>query len=286
MDNRWTGKAWGLTGLQSSTVRSQVDLDTCCRRGCPGPPKLARSLLAPRSKKRRDDILRRDRPALSGNLEALIHPAMLTTLIYRFGSPGSAQVTATKFKPTANVFLPLVDLARNRSISRRASLAVRRHHHRAPPRRMRRAVGFYETNGLVDVKMYNSWRETWNNWPRSCPCAISTSAGARRSALFGVLIVQALPLPAFLVNYFARAISITVADLCGCRILHDDHWASSSALPVLIRPTLVLLAFAARRSARRICASFSSLCGAVIAGAAGPTAAAKAERSSRCDNPK
>ena len=60
------------------------------------------------------------------------------------------------------------------------------------------AVGFYESDDLIDVTMYADWRDAWHNWPRSL---------TTRDALFGVegwlgllevVLVQALPLPLLL----------------------------------------------------------------------------------------
>ena len=185
---------------------------------------------------------------LSGNLEALIHPAMLTTLIYRFGSPGRA--TSNRHRVQANgqcFFAPRQILLRTEAFrAAQASLCeditiVRR------LAECGEQIGFYESNGLVDVKMYNSWRETWNNWPRSLPMRDQYFGWREAVALFGVLIVQALPLPAVIL---ARAISITVADLSSCRILLDDPIGRPlRRCPCLPRSALGLLVFTARRSA-------------------------------------
>ena len=138
VDPSWTGKAWGLhRGLQSASTASNwilcVDADVTVQ------PLLVRSLLhhAQRSGVRIFSVATGQR--LSGNLEALLHPAMLTTLIYRFGSPGRA--TKNRHRVQANgqcFFAPRADLAANGGFPGRANLAMRRHHHRAPPRRMRR----------------------------------------------------------------------------------------------------------------------------------------------------
>jgi dolichol-phosphate mannosyltransferase len=56
-------------------------------------------------------------------------------------------------------------------------------------------VGFYEAGDLVSVRMHESWRETWTNWPRSLTLR---DAFARCGGWFGlaeVAIAQALPLP-------------------------------------------------------------------------------------------
>jgi dolichol-phosphate mannosyltransferase len=60
-------------------------------------------------------------------------------------------------------------------------------------------VGFYEAGDLVTVKMYTDWRDAWRNWTRSLPmhdrfAGINTLLG-----LLEVMLVQALPLPLFLI---------------------------------------------------------------------------------------
>jgi len=56
------GKSLGAQ-LRTSTVRSQIDLDTHCRRRCLGFTESGSFIARPRGKNRRDDILRRHQPA-------------------------------------------------------------------------------------------------------------------------------------------------------------------------------------------------------------------------------
>ena len=195
VDPSWTGKAWGLhQGLQRASTHSEwilcVDADVMVH------PKLVRSLLhhAHRSGVQIFSVATEQR--LSGNLEALIHPAMLTTLIYRFGSPGRA--TKNRHRVQANgqcFFAPRQILLRTEAFcAAQASLCEDITIVRCLAE-YGEQIGFYESNGLVDVKMYNSWRETWNNWPRSLPMRDQYFGWREAVALFGVLIVQALPLP-------------------------------------------------------------------------------------------
>ena len=55
--------------------------------------------------------------------------------------------------------------------------------------------GFYESDGLVWVKMYEGWLETWSNWPRSLPTQDRYFSWHEATGLLEVLLVQALPLP-------------------------------------------------------------------------------------------
>jgi dolichol-phosphate mannosyltransferase len=56
-------------------------------------------------------------------------------------------------------------------------------------------VGFYESDGLVWVKMYEDWHETWRNWPRSLPTRDQYFGWREAAGLLEVLLIQSLPLP-------------------------------------------------------------------------------------------
>jgi dolichol-phosphate mannosyltransferase len=142
---------------------------------------------------------------LSGHLEALIHPAMLTTLIYRFGSPGRA--TKNRHRVQANgqcFFAPRRILLRTEAFrAAQASLCeditiVRR------LAECGEQIGFYESDGLVEVKMYENWRETWDNWPRSLPMRDQYFGWRETIGMLGVLVVQALPIPTLILGVLFR----------------------------------------------------------------------------------
>jgi dolichol-phosphate mannosyltransferase len=59
-------------------------------------------------------------------------------------------------------------------------------------------VGFYEAPALVSVKMYTGWRDTWRNWPRSLPMHDQFSGSSTLLGWLEIVLVQALPLPLFL----------------------------------------------------------------------------------------
>jgi dolichol-phosphate mannosyltransferase len=190
----WTGKAWGLhVGLERAAAHEWVlclDADVRARAG------LARSLLdhARRSGARAFSVAARQR--LSGSLEALIHPALLATLVYRFGAPGGATRDPSRVQANGQCFL-----ARRELLMRtRAFAAARRSlceditivRHLAAGGE---AVGFYEAEDLVEVEMYETWRETWRNWPRSLPMRDHFFGWREVLGLVEVGAVQALPAP-------------------------------------------------------------------------------------------
>ena len=124
----------------------------------------------------------------------LINPALLTTLIYRFGIPGSVATSRSTvqangqcmlirrevldrlggFFPYRNVIAEDVGMARDAWD-------------------LRYRVGFFEAAGLVEVEMYRSARESWRNWPRSLPLPERQTQTATALQLCEVRLVQALP---------------------------------------------------------------------------------------------
>ena len=61
--------------------------------------------------------------------------------------------------------------------------------------------GFYQSDGLVWVRMYEGWLETWGNWPRSLPTQDRYFSWHEATGLLEVLLVQALPLPLLAIAY-------------------------------------------------------------------------------------
>ncbi|MGE5820136.1 MAG: glycosyltransferase [Deltaproteobacteria bacterium] len=207
VDEHYTGKAWGLHfGLQRSNAESQWIL--CVDADVRVSPILVRSLLAHAERTGVSTFSVATLQRLSGKIEGLIHPALLTTLIYRFGAPGKATRNRHRVQANGQCF-----------ISRRATL-LRTEAFRAAQaslceditivRRLAEcgeAIGFYESDGLVEVSMYNNWRETWNNWPRSLPMRDQYFGWREWLGLCKVFLFQALPLPVFLFSTFFGRLS-------------------------------------------------------------------------------
>jgi dolichol-phosphate mannosyltransferase len=184
----WNGKAWGLEcGLRASSAGcawiATLDADVA------PAAALVPALVA--------HARRRNVPALSiatkqqlGDAgEWLLHPAMLTTLVYRYGLPGNAASRIEDVQANGQCFLARRDvlIATDAIAQAKASRCEDVDTARALVRAGHR-VGFYEAGDLVVVRMYANWRETWANWPRSLAPAL-TPAG-----LAEILAVQAAPL--------------------------------------------------------------------------------------------
>ncbi len=194
----WNGKIWGL-----ECGRLALHPETAWYLGLDADvtpsPTLADALLAFAAAERLDAFSVATRQRLADLGDGLLHPAMLTSLVYRYGIPGVRARSVADVQANGQCFFAKRDaldasgafaLARD---SRCEDVTIARVLVRSGKR-----VGFYESDDLVETAMYANWRETLENWPRSLPMI---DRYARASALLGLLeivAIQALPLPLFL----------------------------------------------------------------------------------------
>jgi dolichol-phosphate mannosyltransferase len=185
------GKAHGLqVGLRESDRGSRwiLTIDADVR----PDPLLVRSLLAHAHAEHLPALSAATRQRLSGPAEGLVHPAMLATLVYRYGIPGHATDRVERVQANGQCFLVWRDVLEAvggfagvmDSVCEDVTLA------RALAAEDCR-VGFYETDDLVAVEMYAGWRDAWDNWTRSLPMRDRFARGD--VGLAEVLLVQALP---------------------------------------------------------------------------------------------
>jgi dolichol-phosphate mannosyltransferase len=189
----WNGKAWGLAvGLRAATTTWIATIDADVRpRG-----ELFSALIAHAERRGVAALSVATRQELADPWQAIAHPAMLTTLIYRFGIPGREATRVADVQANGQCFLARRSLLIEQAAFDRARTS------RCEDVTVARAlvaagipVGFYEAGDLVSVRMHDSWRETWTNWPRSLTLR---DAYARYGGWFGlteIAVVQALPLP-------------------------------------------------------------------------------------------
>ena len=195
VDPRWTGKVWGLRfALQRADRMSRwilASMPTCRPRR-----SSRRSLLAHVERGRINVFSVATQQRLSGKIDGLLHPAMLADFDLPFRRAGSA-TTATAHRVQANgpAFLLGEDLVANRCVRwARASLCE----DITIARRLTECgeqVGFYESEALVEASMYDNWRETWNNWPRSLSMRDQYFGWREGMGSLSIIAVQALPLP-------------------------------------------------------------------------------------------
>jgi dolichol-phosphate mannosyltransferase len=201
----WTGKAWGLyVGFKNTDVRSQwilcIDADVSCS------PLLVPSLLAHAERTGVAIFSVATRQRLSDWLDALLHPSLLTTLVYRFGIPGKATNKLHQVQANGQCFF-----GRRETLSKTNAFRAAQRSLCEDMTIVRRlaecgeAVGFYETDGLIEVRMYGDAHETWRNWPRSLPTRDPYFGWQEVTGLLEVLLIQSLPLPILILAFAVGA---------------------------------------------------------------------------------
>lgn len=191
----WNGKAWGLQiGLERIGAECTwvLTIDADVRPAA----LLARSLLVHAAANGLAALSVASLQELSGPGEALVHPAMLATLVYRFGIPGRAFERVGEVQANGQCFL-----LRRDPIERCGGFGAARDSLCEDVTIARRLVamgyrvGFYEAGTLVSVRMYAGWRDAWDNWPRSLPMRDRYSGLGALFGLLEVTLAQVLPLP-------------------------------------------------------------------------------------------
>ncbi len=193
----WAGKAWALQqGIEDARGEWVVTLDADTR----PDPSLPAALVA-RAVAERADLL-----TVAGSFDCptagirWLHPAMLTTLVYRFGPPGAA-VAPPPDRTMANGQCTVVP---RRAFLDRGGMApvaghpvedvaLARHLAAAGAR-----VLFLDAGELLTVRMYDDLAAAWTGWGRSL--ALPGVEPRRRQLLdlAVVAVAQGLPLPRLL----------------------------------------------------------------------------------------
>lgn len=196
------GKAHGLqVGWEQSraTTRWVLTIDADVRPDA----ALVRSLLTHATVERVKALSAATLQRVSGPAEAMLHPSLLTTLVYRYGIPGGVATTPTEVQANGQCFLVTRDILTEiggftgvidsvcEDVTLARAIAAKGH-----------PVGFYETDHLVVAEMYGGWRDAWRNWTRSLPMRDRYSGVSTLLGLTEVSVVQAAPL--WMTPLFAR----------------------------------------------------------------------------------
>lgn len=139
---------------------------------------------------------------IEGQLLGIVHPSMLTTLVYRFGIPGHTVSESSNVQANGQCFFIERSLLASAggfesvrwTIAEDVALAREIASMKIP-------VGFFMSDNLVEVEMHKDARDAWRNWPRSLPLRERQSALQTWSRLAECLFVQALPLPLLMANW-------------------------------------------------------------------------------------
>jgi dolichol-phosphate mannosyltransferase len=192
----WVGRPWALhTGFLNSDPTSEwvlgIDADTLPQKG------LVASFVEKATADNFDIVSLSPKFILKTAGEQWLQPALLITLIFRFGATGDRnQFTEKRVMANGQCFLSkrakLVELngyeLAKSSFCDDVTLA------RAAAQRGAK-VGFLDGAALMQVRMYTSMRETWREWGRSLDLKdASTPRQTFVDCLF-LTAVQGLPLP-------------------------------------------------------------------------------------------
>lgn len=194
----WVGRPWALhTGFLRSSPGSEwilgIDADTQPQ------PGLIAALVRAARRGEYDLISLSSRFILKSPGELWLQPALLITLIYRFGPPDAAPASPDRVMANGQCFLCRRSVlealggytgARN-SFCDDVTLA------RNAARRGFR-VGFLDGSALLKVRMYDGFADTWEGWGRSLDLKDASSAGQLWADMGVLLGVQGLPLPVLL----------------------------------------------------------------------------------------
>ena len=257
----WNGKAWNLeAGLRASDASSSliVTVDADVRAN----PGLVSALVAHARKTGMSAFSVAAHQHVPDAAAGLLHPSMLTTLVYRFGIPGCAATSVDRVQANGQCFVA------SRELLVRTGAIDKARDSRCEDVTIARVlaasgtpVGFYESTDLVKTAMYENWRETLN-WPRSLTMLDRYSGVAGWVGLLEVLLVQALPpwIAAALLlwgtpNSLDRAalavqgalVLMRVATLIGTRRAYDAPPATYWLSPLADLPVAILLFASALR---------------------------------------
>jgi dolichol-phosphate mannosyltransferase len=196
LPNGWVGKVWalqhGLAHARGEWVLG-VDADTTPQPGCVGGALAAARELA------YDAVSFAPRFRIDSAAERWLQPALLVTLVYRFGAAG-VDADAERVMANGQCFLARRDVleAHGGYAAARASFADDVTLARALARAGRR-VGFLNGARLYDVRAYTSAREAWREWGRSLDLKDATTRVRQWSDVLFLLVVQGTPLAALIV---------------------------------------------------------------------------------------
>ncbi len=192
----WVGKVWALEhGLRHATGDWVLGIDADTE----PHPGLASGAVAAAIAHRYDAVSFAPRFRIATAAERWLQPALLVTLVYRFGAAGT-DVEPDRVMANGQCFLARRDvlLAAGGYRSARASFSddvtLARHLARAG-----RRVGFLDGSRLYDVRSYTSARETWREWGRSLDLKDASAAHRQWGDVVFLLLVQGTPLPALVV---------------------------------------------------------------------------------------
>ena len=188
----WVGKVWALeTGLRHARGAWVLGLDADIE----PEAGLVEAVIAAAERDGLDVVSFSPRFADQTAGERWLQPAMLTTLVYRFGAAGDGTVAGDRVMANGQCFL-----ARREVLERHGGYAparasfcddvtLARHLARRGAR-----VGFLDGSRLYKVRSYTSAAEAWREWGRSFDLTDAIAPARQAVDLLTVTFAQGLPL--------------------------------------------------------------------------------------------
>jgi dolichol-phosphate mannosyltransferase len=213
----WVGRPWALhTGFLNASPDSEwilgLDADTQPQ------PGLVASLVQQAIALNYDIVSLSPRFILKTAGEQWLQPALLMTLIYRFGATGDrAQFSNERVMANGQCFLARKSVMSNLGGYELAKASFCDDVTLARAAAIRGAkVAFLDGAKVLQVRMYTSMAETWREWGRSLDLKDASSRAQIWGDLLFLLAVQGLPLPLLILSIiFAPLNSVfSVAVLC------------------------------------------------------------------------
>jgi dolichol-phosphate mannosyltransferase len=175
-----------------------------------------------------------------------LHPAFLTTLVYRFGPPGVSGVPADRLMANGQCMVARREVWEAEGFMGPVAeelvedVALARHLARRGHR-----VGFLDAAELLTVRMYEDAADTWRGWGRSIALPGVEKPLQQWRDLAVVLLAQVLPLPRLLTGrgdvLDAGLLALRIGTLFGTRRAYTNsqdlrdrlaYWGSPLADPV------------------------------------------------------
>jgi dolichol-phosphate mannosyltransferase len=194
----WVGRPWALhTGFLHSSKASEwilgIDADTHPQ------PGLVSSLIQTAQQQGYDLVSLAPQFILKEPGEFWLQPALLMTLVYRFGPAGGPLTGADRVMANGQCFLCRRSLLAQLDgyTSARSSFCDDVTLARNAARRGA-VVGFLDGSKLLKVRMYEGAAETWREWGRSLDLKDASSVAQKWGDLGFLIAVQGLPILAVL----------------------------------------------------------------------------------------
>lgn len=189
----WVGRPWALHhgythSAEQSTWILGLDADTQPQ------PGLVPALIAAAEAEGYDLVSLSPRFILKSLGEIWLQPALLMTLIYRFGPTGASESGAERVMANGQCFL-----CRRQLLAQLGGYTAARLSFCDDVTLARQAakagakVGFWDGSMLLKVRMYEGLRETWQEWGRSLDLKDASSRSQICGDLWFLTCVQALP---------------------------------------------------------------------------------------------